>query len=86
MIDLDLGKNNTTLIISKIDTFLCGNPCIYAVHADINTDEHSNITVQAVSAGSDIVSVSQLLNIEKLTIRSNHVLDVEKTFGIVLRV
>ena len=82
MIDLDLGKNNTTLVISKIDTFLCGNPCISAVHADINTDEHNNITVKAVTAGSDIVSVSQLPNIEKLTIRSNHVLDVHKTFGI----
>ena len=82
MIDLDIGKNNTTHVLSKIDTLLCGNSSISAMHADIDTDEHNNITVKAVTAGSDIVSVSQLLNIDKLTIHSNHVLDVYKNFGI----
>lgn len=82
MIDLDIGKNNTNHVLSKIDTLLCGNLSISAMHADIDTDEHNNITVKAVTAGSDIVSVSQLLNIDKLTICSNHVLDVYKNFGI----
>ena len=84
MIDLDIGKNNTNHVLSKIDTLLCGNLSISAMHADINTDEHNNITVKAVTAGSDIVSVSQLRpkTIDKLTIRSNHVLDVYKNFGI----
>lgn len=79
MIDFDTGKNNMNLVLSQIDTLVCGNPCISAVHADINPN---NIVIKAVTAGSDIVSVSQLPNVDKLTIRSNHVLDVHKNFGI----
>lgn len=91
MIDLDIIKNYMNLVLSKIDTVLCGNPSISAVHADIDifapiceeedVNRHNHI-IKVVTDGSDIVSVSQLPNVEKHTIRSNHVLDVQKNLGI----
>lgn len=35
MIDLEIVANYMTTILSKIDTFLCGDPRISSVHADI---------------------------------------------------
>ena len=78
MIDLDILGNYVSLVLSKIDTVFCGSPLIFAVHANVNIDT----TVNAVTSGSDIVSISQLPHVIKNTIRSNHVLDVQKNLGI----
>ena len=119
MIDLEIVGNYMTMILSKIDTFLCGDPRISSVHADIEERAPGNTAISAqrekkpygprrprvffdnfgnnasgvialdsnraikvVTAGSDIMNISRLPNVDKLTIRSNHVLDVQKHLGI----
>ena len=108
MIDLEIVGNYMTMILSKIDTVLCGDPRISSVHADIEerapgapkesrkdggrTETQgrcdifelldSNKAIKVVTAGSDIMNISRLPNVYKLTIRSNHVLDVQKHLGI----
>ena len=111
MIDLEIVGNYMTMILSKIDTFLCGDPRISSVHADIEerapgntafsaqrrkiiSDNFnfgnnavvialdSNRAIKVVTYGSDIMNISRLPNVDKLTIRSNHVLDVQKHLGI----
>lgn len=74
MIDVYLPSAYLDTWLARLDHIICGTNNILSVHTSIDNN--------VITVGSDIYAVSKLDFIDKRTIFSNNVAEVEKCFGI----